>query len=120
MRLRRGISLKDNRVGRTTLVKRLTEMHDGTVEACSEGLGKGSEFVIRLPTLDAIPPTNPPSGPDGTESAARRVLVVLLVVVVRLRLGVRPVRLAPALRDRHRGHRESTMRLAWPRPRLRR
>jgi PAS domain S-box-containing protein len=33
-----------------TLVKNLVEMHNGTVEAHSEGLGKGSEFVVRLPT----------------------------------------------------------------------
>ena len=32
-----------------TLVKNLVEMHNGTVEARSEGLGKGSEFLVRLP-----------------------------------------------------------------------
>ena len=32
-----------------TLVKNLVEMHNGRVEARSEGLGKGSEFVVRLP-----------------------------------------------------------------------
>ena len=32
-----------------TLVKNLVEMHNGTVEARSDGLGKGSEFVVRLP-----------------------------------------------------------------------
>ncbi|MEJ7594143.1 MAG: ATP-binding protein [Planctomycetaceae bacterium] len=32
-----------------TLVKRLVELHEGKVEAHSEGLGKGSEFVVRLP-----------------------------------------------------------------------
>jgi CheY-like chemotaxis protein/two-component sensor histidine kinase len=32
-----------------TLVKNLVEMHHGSVEAHSEGPGKGSEFVVRLP-----------------------------------------------------------------------
>lgn len=31
------------------LVKSLVEMHDGQIEVKSEGLGKGSEFVVRLP-----------------------------------------------------------------------
>ena len=34
-----------------TLVKNLVEMHGGTVEARSAGLGKGCEFVVRLPLL---------------------------------------------------------------------
>ena len=32
-----------------TLVKNLVEMHNGSVEARSAGLGNGSEFVVRLP-----------------------------------------------------------------------
>ena len=31
------------------LVRRLVEMHDGTVTASSEGVGQGSEFIILLP-----------------------------------------------------------------------
>jgi PAS domain S-box-containing protein len=32
-----------------TLVRRLVELHGGSVEACSPGVGQGSEFVVRLP-----------------------------------------------------------------------
>jgi len=32
-----------------SLVKQLVEMHGGTVSALSRGLGKGSEFVVRVP-----------------------------------------------------------------------
>ncbi len=38
-----------------SLVRRLVELHGGTVEASSEGLGQGSEFVVRLP----LSPTRP-------------------------------------------------------------
>jgi PAS domain S-box-containing protein len=34
-----------------TLVKRLAEMHGGSIEAKSAGEGRGSEFVVRLPVL---------------------------------------------------------------------
>ena len=37
------------------LVKGLVELHDGTVEATSAGLGEGAEFVVRLPlTAEAL------------------------------------------------------------------
>jgi len=34
-----------------TLARRLVEMHGGKIEAHSAGLGKGSEFVVRMPAL---------------------------------------------------------------------
>lgn len=38
-----------------SLVRGLVELHGGTVEAHSEGLGKGSEFTVRLPALPLMP-----------------------------------------------------------------
>jgi PAS domain S-box-containing protein len=35
------------------LVKAIIDMHGGTVEATSEGIGKGSVFTVRLPTVAA-------------------------------------------------------------------
>jgi signal transduction histidine kinase len=37
------------------LVKRLVDMHEGTIEVRSDGPGKGSEFLVRLPVV-AIEP----------------------------------------------------------------
>ncbi len=48
-----------------TLVKRLVEMHGGKVEAFSEGLGKGSEFVVHLPSVPA-----PAAGTEPKPAAA--------------------------------------------------
>jgi signal transduction histidine kinase len=45
-----------------TLVKRLVELHDGSVEASSPGVGKGSTFTVRLPLL-AAEPRHLPEGP---------------------------------------------------------
>jgi signal transduction histidine kinase len=38
-----------------TLVRRLVELHEGTVQALSAGPGQGSEFVVRLPVLSETP-----------------------------------------------------------------
>ena len=36
-----------------SLTKRLVEMHGGNIDVSSEGLGKGSEFVVRIPLAQA-------------------------------------------------------------------
>jgi PAS domain S-box-containing protein len=45
------------------LVKGLVALHRGTVEACSEGLGRGSEFIVRLPQTMVLARA---SGPAAT------------------------------------------------------
>jgi hypothetical protein len=37
------------------VVRRLVELHGGTVQASSDGLGKGSTFTVRLPRVPARP-----------------------------------------------------------------
>ena len=61
-----------------TLVKRLVQLHGGTVEARSEGLGKGSEFIVRLPGAAHAPAQAPPQPrPEtGGVGAKLRILVV--------------------------------------------
>jgi len=60
-----------------TLVRQLVQMHGGTVEARSAGVGKGSEFLVRLPVAEAD--TAPVQGlPTHTGAAAgsKRIVVV--------------------------------------------
>jgi signal transduction histidine kinase len=62
------------------LVNRIVEMHGGTVEAKSDGIGRGSEFVVRLPIAElvrgavAAPPRS--VGQAAAAAPGRRILVV--------------------------------------------
>ena len=60
-----------------TLVRRLVELHGGTVEALSEGPGKGTEFVVRLPLrLPPVADGAPAIAASAAAGPRRRVLVV--------------------------------------------
>jgi CheY-like chemotaxis protein len=61
-----------------TLVRRLVEMHGGTVEVRSEGVGKGSEFLVSLPTVEEAPGLSKWDSPNDESqvSSVRRILVV--------------------------------------------
>ena len=61
-----------------TLSKNLVQMHGGQIEAHSEGRGKGSEFIVRLPlAAAAVPaPSLPPSASAKKSLPVRRILVV--------------------------------------------
>jgi CheY-like chemotaxis protein len=58
-----------------SLVQQLVTLHGGEVSAYSAGLGKGAEFVVRLP-LNEAPAQLPPQAADQPATRARSVLVV--------------------------------------------
>jgi PAS domain S-box-containing protein len=58
-----------------TLVRQLVELHGGSVEASSDGVGRGSTFTVRLPVVDEPNPREAGESP-ALSSAHRRVLVV--------------------------------------------
>lgn len=60
-----------------SIVRRLVEMHGGSIEARSEGLGKGSEFVVRLPVaLSLVRDDSTDQSDPAYPTSRRRILVV--------------------------------------------
>ncbi len=61
------------------LVRNLIEMHGGSVQATSAGIGHGSEFVVRLPLfVDAFPPAlaEGRKAEGASQGPRRRILLV--------------------------------------------
>jgi CheY-like chemotaxis protein len=61
-----------------TLVKTLAQMHGGSVEAESDGVGRGSTFTVRLPVSVEISAleAQPASAMEASRVRPRRILVV--------------------------------------------
>lgn len=59
-----------------TLVKRLTEMHGGTVTAASAGTDRGSKFRLQLPSIPPPAPVAPPADDPLRIGQLRRVLLI--------------------------------------------
>ena len=59
-----------------SLVQKLVELHGGTVEAHSAGLGQGSEFIVRLPALSPATESIAPLETAKQPAQTSRVLVV--------------------------------------------
>jgi CheY-like chemotaxis protein len=62
-----------------SLAKGVVEMHCGTIEARSEGEGKGSEFAVRLPVATGVVSESTPSDAEANRvepASARRILIV--------------------------------------------
>ncbi len=72
-RIRKGLGIG------LALVRDLVRRHGGTVEAASDGLGKGSTFTIRMPRAgrhDVAQPVAEPAPKAAESSAPKRVLIV--------------------------------------------
>jgi two-component system, sensor histidine kinase len=59
-----------------TIVKRLVEMHGGTVSAASAGAQRGAEFTVRLPRIPDAITAQPPPAAAGRSPRARDILIV--------------------------------------------
>jgi signal transduction histidine kinase/DNA-binding response OmpR family regulator len=87
-----------------TVVKGLVQLHKGRIEARSDGLGKGSEFIVRLPSdgeTAGEPGASAVAEAPPTAPVARRLLVVddnadaLESLAVLLKLKGHTVKTAP-------------------------
>src|SRR5439155_3800091 len=59
-----------------TLARMLVELHGGTLSAASEGAGRGSEFVVRLPLGTPAVAEAEPAAAAAPAAPGRRVVIV--------------------------------------------
>jgi signal transduction histidine kinase len=59
-----------------SLVRTLVQMHNGSVHAFSEGLGRGARFTVRLPLTEGPVTPEVTAVPEGVRKRGQRVLVV--------------------------------------------
>jgi PAS domain S-box-containing protein len=61
-----------------TLVRRLVELHGGTIAVSSSGPGQGSEFTVRIPAVSnpLPPPARVTPAPTSSEASCIRILIV--------------------------------------------
>ena len=59
-----------------TLVRMLVDLHGGTVAASSDGLGRGSQFLVRLPLAADCPQPSDSQSPPQPAPPALKVLIV--------------------------------------------
>jgi hypothetical protein len=53
------------------LARNLVTLHGGTIEARSDGVGQGSEFIVRLPVSCPAPQTSEPTASAGPRNPSR-------------------------------------------------
>ena len=83
-----------------TLVRHLVDLHGGSVSARSDGVGKGSQFTVRVPAIDSPQVKQPVASPEPAIHK-RRILIVddnvpaaRMLQLIFEQLGKHDVRLA--------------------------
>jgi signal transduction histidine kinase/CheY-like chemotaxis protein len=86
-----------------TLVRKLVELHGGSVEALSAGRGSGSEFVVRMPAVvpkeRTVPREEPAPAPARDGASSKRIVVIEDNSDIRMLLGAELKRLGHEVDD---------------------